>query len=55
MQLYNDIAVLDQKSSQLANLSNYDTSILASDASTKNILKSADTIQDMLQENQNLQ
>ncbi len=55
VQLYNDISLLNGKTSQLNNLSNYDTHILQADSITQPILKNSDTIQDLLLENKNTQ
>lgn len=51
VQLYNDIRLLNGRTSELANLSSYDTRTLESDPITQNILKNSDTIKDLLQEN----
>jgi len=51
LQLYSDINVLNGKSSELNNLSSYDTQILAVNDITQPILKNSDTITDLLQEN----
>lgn len=55
VQLYNDITVLKGKTPELVNISSYDSSTLAADAITQNILKNSDTIQDLLQENKSAQ
>ncbi|MEI6672207.1 MAG: hypothetical protein WCL02_02345 [bacterium] len=55
IQLYSDITVLNGKSSELVNIASYDTRILEADATTKTILQNADTIKDLLQENQSVQ
>ena len=55
IQLYNDISLLNAKSSALINISSYDTHILESDPTTQNILKNSDTIKDLLQENRNVE
>lgn len=55
VQLYNDITLLNGKSSQLNNLSNYDTRTLEADPITQNILKNSDTITDLLQENKTIE
>lgn len=49
--LYLDISQLNGKTSELANLASYDTRVLDNNALTKPILKNADTIDDLLQEN----
>lgn len=54
-QLYSDITILNGKSSDLINLSNYDTRTLEANPITQNVLKSSDTIQDLLQENTSTQ
>jgi hypothetical protein len=51
IQLYGDISSLNAKSSQLNNLSSYDTRTLEADPITLNIIKNSDTIKDLLQEN----
>jgi len=51
MQLYNDITLLNGKSSLLNNLSNYDTRTLEADIYTQTILKNSDKITDLIQEN----
>lgn len=53
IQLYNDISILNGKSSELVNLSSYDTSTLSADLATQTILKNSETIKDVLQENKN--
>jgi hypothetical protein len=55
LQLYGDMTMLNGKSSQLYNLSSYDTRGLETNPNTKAILKSSQTINDLLQENQNAQ
>ena len=55
VQLYNDITLLNGKSSELANLSNYDTRTLEANPITQTILKNSDTIYDLLQENKLMQ
>lgn len=50
-QLYNDIQYLNAKTSQLNDLASYDIRALEADPSTRSILKSSDTLQDLLQEN----
>jgi len=55
VQLYNDITLLNGKSSELANLSNYDTRTLEANTITQTILKNSDTIYDLLQENKLMQ
>ena len=55
VQLYNDVSILNGKSSELVNLSSYDTSTLSADLATQTILKNSDTIKDLLQENKNTQ
>ncbi|MFA7298469.1 MAG: hypothetical protein WC010_02370 [Candidatus Absconditabacterales bacterium] len=51
IQLYNDISLLNGKSSELNNVSSYDTRTLEADPLTQTILKNSDTIKDLLQEN----
>jgi hypothetical protein len=51
VQLYSDITTLNGKTSDLINLSSYDTRTLEADAITQTILKNSDTIKDLLQEN----
>lgn len=51
IQLYGDIAALNGKSSQLANISSYDMRILENNPTTQNVLKTSETIKDLLQEN----
>ena len=51
LQLYNDITYLNAKSAELNDLSSYDVRTLENTESTKTILKSSDTITDILQEN----
>lgn len=51
IQLYNDISVLNGKSSQLNNIGNYDTRVLEANIITQPLLKNADKITDLLQEN----
>jgi len=51
IQLYNDISLLNGKSSELNKLSSYDTRTLEADPITQTILKNSDTIKDLLQEN----
>jgi len=55
MQLYNDIAMLNAKSSQLLNISTYDMRTLQGDQAIQGILKSTETIKDLLEENKNTQ
>lgn len=51
IQLYNDVRLLNGKTSELVNLSSYDTRTLEADTITQTILKNSDTIKDLLQEN----
>jgi len=51
VQLFNDISLLNGKTSLLNNLSNYDTRTLDTDPITQPIIKNSDTIKDLLQEN----
>lgn len=51
IQLYSDITLLNGKSSELNNLSSYDTRTLEADPITQTILKNSDTIKDLLVEN----
>lgn len=51
VQLYNDVRLLNGKTSELTNLSSYDTRTLETDPITQTILKNSDTIKDLLQEN----
>ena len=53
IQLYNDIKILNGKVPELNNLSSYDTRTLEANDLTKSILKSSDTIKDLIQENKN--
>jgi hypothetical protein len=55
MQLYNDITLLNAKSSQLFSTSTYDIRTLQSDPDIKGILKSTESIKDLLEENKNTQ
>jgi len=55
IQLYSDIVVLNGRSSELTNVSTYDTRTLQADPITQNILKNSDTINDLLQENKSVQ
>jgi hypothetical protein len=55
MQLYNDITLLNAKSSQLFSTSTYDIRALQSDPDIKGILKSTESIKDLLEENKNTQ
>jgi hypothetical protein len=55
MQLYNDIALLNAKSNQLGNTSTYDIRTLQSDPAIQGILKSTESIKDLLEENKNTQ
>jgi hypothetical protein len=55
IQLYSDITILNGKSSELNNLSSYDTRTLEADPITQTILKNSDTIKDLLQENKTTQ
>lgn len=55
VQLYNDISLLNGKSSQLNNLSSYDIRTLENDSITQTILKNSDTIKDLIQENKSIQ
>lgn len=50
-QLYSDVTYLNGKSSELTKLSNYDTRSMQEDPLTQSILKTSDTISDLLQEN----
>lgn len=54
IQLYNDVSALNGKTAELTNLSSYDTRTLESNTITQAILKNADTIQDLLQENKSI-
>jgi hypothetical protein len=51
IQLYTDISYLNAQSSDLYKLSRYDVRTLETDTLTNPILKSSDTIKDILQEN----
>jgi len=51
VQLYSDITYINGKSSELNNLSSYDTRTMEADPITQPILKNSDTIIDLLQEN----
>lgn len=51
VQLYRDLRLMNEKTSELANISNYDTHILANDLVTQVVLKNSETIKDLLQEN----
>ena len=53
IQLYSDITILNGKSSELANISSYNTSPLSANIATQTILKNSDTLKDLLQENKN--
>ncbi len=50
-QLYNEISYLNEKSSQLQNISSYDVQLLQSNTTTKSIIKNSNTLQDILEEN----
>lgn len=54
IQLYSDITVLNGKSSDLINISSYDTRMLEANPATQTIFKNADTIKDLLQENRSV-
>jgi len=51
IQLYTDITILNGKSSELANISSYNTSTLSANIATQSILKNSDTLKDLLQKN----
>jgi len=50
-QLYSDITNLNHKSSELTKLSNYDIRTMQEEPTTQTIVKTSDTISDLLQEN----
>ncbi len=50
-QLYQEVTYLNEKSSELTKLSNYDLRSMQEDITTQSILKNSDTISDLLQEN----
>lgn len=50
-QLYQDIQLLNAKTSQLHNLASYDIRAMESNVAMQGVLKSAETIDDLVQEN----